>query len=297
MVIYSQRASIRSQNEIGQLGNAFDTMTFRIQELLNTLEKRVETRTKDLEAARLEAENANHVKSQFLSSMSHELRTPLNAIINFSSFVADGDVGPVSDEQSEILGDVVKSAKHLLSLINDVLDMSKIESGSLQLYISENININQLINDLEPIAKVLLKDKDVDVILELEEQLPNISADRQRITQVLLNLISNACKFIEKGTFSIHSMQKDESIIVSVQDTGMGIAQEDFEAIFESFKQTDQGVRQGGGTGLGLPISRSLVEAHGGKMWLTSKMGVGTTFFFSLPINSDSKDTFLEKSA
>lgn len=272
---YDQRIAVRGKDELGQLADTYNEMVNVIQE-----------RESSLEEARIEAERANQVKSAFLASMSHELRTPLNAIINFSSFVADGDVGPVNDEQEEILGDVVQSAKHLLNLINDVLDMSKIEAGSLQLFVTDNLNVNDIANRTVSTARSLLVDKDVEIQIELDESLPPISGDKQRITQVLLNLVSNACKFTETGTITITTKKEQDHIVVSIADTGTGIDSNDVDSIFQAFMQTESGVRQGGGTGLGLPISKSLIEAHGGEVWVESKMGEGSTFYFSLPVES-----------
>lgn len=272
---YDQRIAVKGKDELGQLADTYNEMVNVIQE-----------RESSLEEARIEAERANQVKSAFLASMSHELRTPLNAIINFSSFVADGDVGSVNEQQEEILGDVVQSGKHLLNLINDVLDMSKIEAGSLQLFIADNLNVNDIASSTLSTARSLLGDKDVEIQIELDESLPPISGDKQRITQVLLNLVSNACKFTATGTITIATKKEKDQIVVSVADTGAGIDSNDISSIFQAFMQTESGVRQGGGTGLGLPISKSLIEAHGGKVWVESTVGKGSTFYFSLPVES-----------
>jgi signal transduction histidine kinase len=270
---YNQRISVSGQDELGQLASTFNVMVQAIQE-----------REVSLKASQIEAERANQVKSAFLASMSHELRTPLNAIINFSSFVADGDIGPVNDEQKDILGDVVRSGKHLLNLINDVLDMSKIEAGSLQLFISHNLNINDILKDIIPTTRGLLADKPVEVLSKFDENLPLISGDKQRLTQVVLNLISNACKFTESGTIRLESKQEGNQVIISVSDTGTGIEPEQLERIFQPFIQSESGMRQGGGTGLGLAISRSLIEAHHGRFWVESKLGQGSTFYVSIPV-------------
>lgn len=270
---YDQRIPVSGRDELGQLAETYNEMVATIQE-----------RETSLEEARAEAERANHVKSAFLASMSHELRTPLNAIINFSGFVADGDVGPVNKEQEEILGDVVQSARHLLSLINDVLDMSKIEAGSLPLIISDDLNVNAIIETILPTARTLLNDKPVALETDLGENIPQISGDRQRITQILLNLISNACKFTDNGSIVISTERMNGNIKVAVKDSGPGISESDLDNIFQAFVQTDTGVRQGGGTGLGLPITKSLVEAHHGKIWVESELGKGAIFYVVLPV-------------
>jgi signal transduction histidine kinase len=270
---YDQRIPVSGQDQLGQLAASFNVMVHTIQE-----------RETSLKASQIEAERANQVKSAFLASMSHELRTPLNAIINFSSFVADGDIGPVNDEQKEILGDVVRSGKHLLNLINDVLDMSKIEAGSLQLFMADNLNVNEILHDIVPTARGLLAEKTVEVQEKLAENLPLIRGDKQRIIQVVINLISNACKFTEKGSISLESIQQGDNVLIAVKDTGAGIEPEQLQKIFQPFMQTEAGIRQGGGTGLGLAISKSIVEAHQGRFWVDSKLGEGSTFFVLLPI-------------
>lgn len=240
-----------------------------------------------LQKARHEAEQASQVKSMFLASMSHELRTPLNSVINFSKFVARGVMGPVNDRQKETLNTVINSAKHLLNLINDVLDISKIESGSLVLFVEEDVNLYEILNSASETARGMLVDKPVDLRLEVEENLPLILGDKQRLLQVLLNVVSNACKFTEAGAVTIRAKRDQDLIRLSVSDTGPGIAPEDQEAVFEAFKQTQTGLRQGTGTGLGMPISKSLIEAHGGVITIESQFGQGATFYISLPIHSD----------
>jgi signal transduction histidine kinase len=236
------------------------------------------------EASRERAERSDQVKSAFLASMSQELRTPLNSIINFARFVYDGDTGPVNEQQKEFLSEVVGSGVHLLNLINDVLDMSKIEAGSLNLFIEDDISVNALLTSTMSTGRSLLKDKPVRLEKAIDENLPLIRADRQRILQILLNIISNACKFTDHGEIKVSASCKDDAIIISIADTGSGIAAEDEETVFEAFKQTKTGLRQGGGTGLGMPIAKNLTEAHGGRLWLESEVGKGTTFYVSLPI-------------
>lgn len=239
------------------------------------------------EKARERAERSDQVKSAFLASMSHELRTPLNAIINFTRFVAKGTLGSVNDEQVETLNNVIISGKHLLNLINDVLDMAKIESGSLTLFVSDDVAVDDVIKEVSATGRALLDEKPVQFVTEVGETLPHIRGDHQRIRQILLNIVSNACKFTDAGSITIRAKQDQDDIIISVADTGHGIAKEDQEIVFEAFKQTDDGLRQGGGTGLGMPITKNLVEAHGGTILLESEPGKGSTFHIRLPIQSD----------
>jgi signal transduction histidine kinase len=219
--------------------------------------------------------------------MSHELRTPLNSVINFTKFVAKGTVGPVNQEQQQMLNEVVDSAKHLLSLINDVLDMSKIESGTLNLFVEDNVDLNAILKTVLSTGKSLIADKAITLETDFDTPLPLIRGDRQRILQVLLNVMSNACKFTEEGKITVRTPRN--TVEIAIEDTGPGIATEDQLEVFEPFKQTDTGLRQAGGTGLGMPISKNLTEAHGGRLWLESVLGKGSTFFVVLPVKSESQ--------
>ncbi len=247
------------------------------------------------EVARQEAERANKVKSQFLASVSHELRTPLNAVINFSKLMHKGMMGEVNEEQSHALAKIAQSGKHLLNLINDVLDISKIEAGSLVLYVESNINLAAELDLVHCTAETLLHDKPVDLIWDFDATLPPLTGDRGRIAQIAMNLVSNACKFTDEGHVTVKGYQQNGQIVLAVQDTGPGIAPIDHERIFQTFQQTEVGLRKGSGTGLGLPITKSLVEAHGGQLWVESEVGQGTTFFVSLPIHSHLKPTITPK--
>lgn len=239
------------------------------------------------EESRAEAEQASVVKSQFLASMSHELRTPLNAVINFTKFVAQGDLGPINDQQEEMLFESVDSAKHLLSLINDVLDMSKIESGSLTLFVQDNVNLTDILSNVVSTGKMLLDNKPVMIETEIADDISLIRGDKQRIRQIILNVMSNACKFTDTGHIALRANANGDEVTIAIEDTGSGIALEDQASVFEPFKQTDSGLRKGGGTGLGMPISKNLAEIHGGRLWLESNPGQGTTFYVMLPIKSD----------
>lgn len=277
------RAVSGTEDEIGQLSNAFNSMADQLSGLVVKLEERVSEAQTALERAEI----ADSAKSAFLASMSHELRTPLNAIINFSKFLAKGMMGAVNERQLDALEKVIGSSKHLLNLINDVLDMSKIESNSLNLFVENNVDLKEMIESVSATAQSLLGEKPVDLSLTIDPDLPTIKADRQRVLQVLLNIVSNACKFTTQGQITIQAQRCEDQVRISVKDTGPGIAQEDHNIVFQPFKQTNTGLRQGGGTGLGMPISKSLVEAHGGRLWLESEIGQGSTFHVTLPIQSD----------
>jgi signal transduction histidine kinase len=279
----ASRFPTTSITEIGQLGDALNDMAGNFERTISELEKAV---IGALEAQE-RAERSDKVKSAFLASMSHELRTPLNAIINFTKFVAQGDLGPVNAEQKSTLGEVIDSGKHLLNLINDVLDMSKIESGSLTLFVQENVNVKDILLSILATGKSLAAEKPIEFRSNFSDDLPPIRGDKQRIRQIVLNMMSNACKFTEEGHIELRAYVKDSEMVIVVEDSGPGIAPEDQPAVFESFKQTTSGLRQGGGTGLGMPISKSLAEIHGGRLWLESVAGKGTTFFVALPIKSE----------
>ncbi len=240
----------------------------------------------ETEAAREAAETANRVKSQFLAAMSHELRTPLNAILNFTQFVSSGMVGPVNEEQVELLTKTLDSGKHLLALINDVLDISKIEAGAFKLFVEEDVNVKEEAEAAIAAGKILVANKPVEIIQNLQPDLPAMIGDKRRIRQIMLNIVSNACKFTEQGHITVSLTRQDDQIVFAVSDTGPGIVPEDHELIFESFRQTREGLRHGEGTGLGLPISRKLVEAHEGRLWLKSMPGEGSTFYVSFPIRA-----------
>ncbi|NJL96124.1 MAG: hypothetical protein HC915_21540 [Anaerolineae bacterium] len=236
-----------------------------------------------LRQARDAAEQANQMKSTFLASMSHELRTPLNAILNFSEFLADGVLGEVNAKQEETLRKVIGSGEHLLALINDILDISKIEVGMMELFVEE-FNLVAELYSVAATGKGLVKNKPVEMKYSIPDDLPHLTGDRRRIHQVLLNLVSNAVKFTKQGEVTMQAVREGDSVLITVQDTGAGIAPEDHALIFQSFKQTRQGMREHQGTGLGLPISKAFVEAHGGRIWLEAAPGSGTTFYVRLPL-------------
>lgn len=280
---YAERVNITGQDEVGKLAQAFNQMA----EAVEYRDRLQEQQLLETQAARERAERSDQVKSAFLASMSHELRTPLNAVINFTRFVVDGDVGTINNEQSELLNGVIDSAKHLLNLINDVLDMSKIEAGSLNLFVEDNIDMDGLLNQVVRTGYSLLGDKSIRIHTDIDAALPALRGDRQRLLQIFLNIMSNACKFTEAGEIHVTAHLADDEVIISITDTGPGIAPEDQDAVFEPFKQTRAGLRQGGGTGLGMPIAKNLAEAHGGRLWLESEPGEGSTFSVALPVHAE----------
>jgi Amt family ammonium transporter len=243
-------------------------------------------RAEALEEANVRLRELDRLKSEFLANMSHELRTPLNSVIGFSEVLIDGLVGEVTSEQEECLGNIRSSGKHLLTLINDILDLSKIEAGRVELKMA-TFDVAGLLAEVEVTIRPLIEKKSQVLKVEQAGGLPPLTADRFRIKQVLLNLLSNAHKFtLVEGHIRLCCRLVDQAtMLFSVIDTGIGIKPEDQEMIFEEFRQADGSAsREVTGTGLGLAISKRLVEMHGGRIWVESEYGHGATFSLLLPL-------------
>jgi signal transduction histidine kinase len=239
---------------------------------------------RELERKSRELEAASRHKSEFLANMSHELRTPLNAVLGYAELIQDGIYGEVSAKMQGVLERVQQNGRHLLGLINDVLDLSKIEAGQLTLS-PVDYSLRELVLDVVSATEALAAEKKLTLEVDVPPDLPRGRGDERRITQVLLNLVSNAIKFTEAGVVSIRAKVEDGSFLVAVSDTGVGIAPEDRERIFQEFQQVDSSsTRRKGGTGLGLAIAKRIVELHGGRIWVESMPGQGSTFAFTLPL-------------
>lgn len=224
------------------------------------------------------------LKTQFLANMSHELRTPLNSIIGFSRVILKGIDGPLTELQKTDLTSIHNSGQHLLGLINNILDLSKIEAGKMELNFEE-VELEPIIKGVMSTAIALVKDRPITLHQDISESLPPVWADPTRIRQIILNLVSNACKFTDEGRVTISAHADQEKVTITVSDTGIGIPEENLTSIFEEFTQVDSSTtRKVGGTGLGLPISRHFVEMHQGQIWVESKLGYGSTFNFFIPI-------------
>ena len=235
------------------------------------------------------AQEADRLKSAFLASMSHELRTPLNSIIGFTGILLQGLVGSLNEEQTKQLKMVQSSATHLLELINDVLDISKIEAGQL-VTTEEQFDLRESIEKTIKIAIPLAQKKELDLSSEIDIDIGQITSDRRRVEQILLNLINNAIKFTEKGEVKVISKIKGRCIETSVIDTGIGIKEEDLKYLFKPFQQVNTGLnRQYEGTGLGLAICKRLVEKLGGVIGVKSEWGKGSTFIFTLPYKQEGR--------
>jgi signal transduction histidine kinase len=230
-----------------------------------------------------ELEEASRHKSEFLASMSHELRTPLNAILGFSQVLREEMVGEVNEKQKEYLEDILSSGHHLLSLINDVLDLSKVEAGQVELEVAP-FSLREALERGVVMMRERATQDGVRVVLAAGSEVDVVEGDERRIRQVIFNLLSNAVKFTPAGgEVDVSAAQVNGEVRVAVADTGPGIPPEDQARIFEEFQQTEVGIEQREGTGLGLALSKRLVELHGGRIWVDSEPGKGSTFVFTLP--------------
>jgi len=263
----------------------------------NNLEAKVAERTRELEDALVQAESADRLKSAFLATMSHELRTPLNSIIGFTGILQQGLAGPINEEQFRQLGMVRNSSRHLLDLINDILDISKLEAGQLELQMGR-FNLSESISQVLSMVQPLADEKALSLKLQLpDHQLGEILSDRRRIEQILINLLDNSIKFTDKGSVELGveivpaSAKTSDAIRFTVSDTGIGINPKDFDRLFKPFYQIDQGTsRQQKGTGLGLTISRQLARLLGGDITPSSSPGRGSQFSFEIPLKRTEQD-------
>jgi signal transduction histidine kinase len=253
---------------------------------LGALAANVNRMNDELDRLYRELEAASRHKSEFLANMSHELRTPLNAIIGFSQVLREQMFGEVNDKQAEYLDDIISSGNHLLSLINDILDLSKVEAGQVELEVAP-FSLRDALERGVVMVRERANKNGVRVALATDPEVDVVEGDERRIKQVIFNLLSNGVKFTpEGGAVDVKAVQVNGEVRVSVTDTGPGIASEDHERIFEKFQQTDAGIEQREGTGLGLALSKRLIEFHGGRLWVESALGKGSTFVFTLPARS-----------
>ena len=269
---FTKHVDVTNRDELGDLAVNLNQMNDELQRLYGELE------------------TASRHKSEFLANMSHELRTPLNAIIGFSQVLRERLFGEVNAKQEEYLDDILSSGNHLLDLINDVLDLSKVEAGQVELEVAPLALREALERGVVMVRESALK-RGQHLSLELSQDVDLVDGDERRLRQVIYNLLSNAVKFTpEGGDIVVASSRVDGEVQVSVTDTGPGISPEDQGRIFEEFQQTDAGAQQREGTGLGLALSKRLVELHGGRIWVESEPGHGSRFVFTLPADRPSRD-------
>ena len=262
---FSGHVDVTNRDELGALAANVNRMNDELQRLYRELE------------------TASRHKSEFLANMSHELRTPLNAIIGFSQVLRDGLFGEVNAKQEEYLEDILTSGHHLLALINDVLDLSKVEAGQVQLELAP-FSIQDALERGVSMVREQATRNDVQVTLHANDGLHVVTGDERRVRQVIFNLLSNAVKFTSAGgSVDVTATRANGEVRVSVADTGPGITEDDLGRIFEEFQQTEAGARQHEGTGLGLALSKRFVEMHGGRIWCDSEVGKGSTFVFTIP--------------
>ena len=293
----STPVDVKSSNEVGVLAHSFNQMIVslkksrdELQQWGEELERKVHERTAELEhrsqelaGTNVRLEEMSRHKSQFLANMSHELRTPLNSIIGYTKLMLDGLEGDISEEQKKDLHTVYTNGKHLLELINDLLDLSKIEAGKIVLSY-ETFTISELLDGVIPSMEQLAREKGLTLTYSVAPDIDHLDADKAKTKQVLINILGNAIKFTNEGSIKLDVAESDSDIIFSVTDTGIGIKEEDLEAIFDSFKQVGPAQIAGyDGTGLGLTISKQFIEMQGGRIWAESELGKGSTFTFTLP--------------
>jgi len=289
---------IHSRDEIGGLADSFNKMIHALNQTQQTLmdaerelrehrdhlEDLVKIRTEQLALATERAEESDRLKSAFLATMSHELRTPLNSIIGFTGILHQGLAGPLNDEQNKQLGMVQNSAQHLLELINDVLDISKIEAGQLEI-VRGTFDLRRSLDKVVNLVLPMAEKKGLPIYLHMTDPINEFTGDQRRVEQILINLLNNAIKFTEMGEIRVSCSLYDSKVILLVSDTGIGIKPEDIETIFKPFRQIDAGLsRKYEGTGLGLSITRKLANMMGGEIQVKSEEGVGSTFSVILPM-------------
>jgi signal transduction histidine kinase len=273
--------SVANEDEFGALAERLNETTRQLARL--NLDQR---QTADaLRSLNLRLEQASRAKSEFLANMSHELRTPLNAILGFTEMILDDLYGEIPADLKEPLADIQTNGKHLLRLINDVLDLSKIEAGRMELAVGEYA-VEDVVGTVRASLRSLAEEKGLELHTHVGPDLPVVTGDSKRITQCLLNLVGNALKFTRKGRVEVGVERQGDVLCYRVADTGIGIPADQIDAVFAEFRQVDATTtRDYGGTGLGLSITKKFVEMHGGRIWVESELGRGSTFYFTIPLS------------
>jgi signal transduction histidine kinase len=285
--LFLRRQQVRefSDKEIALLQTFADQAVIAIENV--RLFNELEASNQEIAEKSRQIEVASQHKSEFLANMSHELRTPLNAIIGFSEVLTERMFGDLNEKQEEYLKDIHASGTHLLSLINDILDLSKIEAGRMELELTD-FHLPQAIDNALVLVRERAGRRGIALAHSVDERLGEIRGDERKVKQVLLNLLSNALKFTsEGGRVEVIGRVVDGMAEISITDTGVGIASEDQEAVFEEFRQVGTAEKKAEGTGLGLTLCRKFIELHGGRIWVTSQVGVGSTFTFTIPVRCE----------
>jgi signal transduction histidine kinase len=278
---FGARINVPNRDEFGALAERMNHMSGELQRLDAEQRRRLNE----------ELAQTSKAKSEFLANMSHELRTPMNAILGFTEMLIDGLYGDVPSELREPLTDIQLNGRHLLRLINDVLDLSKIEAGHMELALGE-FSVREIVDIAYISLRSLAAEKGLDFVVDVPDNLPVAFGDNGRLTQCLMNLAGNAIKFTRRGSVEIGAEVVGDELRFRVTDTGIGIPQEELENVFAEFRQVDAAVtREFGGTGLGLSITRRFVELHGGRIWVESELGKGCTFYFTVPQRTRGDDT------
>jgi signal transduction histidine kinase len=274
--------TVPNRDEFGAQAARMNRMSAELGRLVEE-QRQAATELRELNA---QLEQASRAKSEFLANMSHELRTPMNAILGFTEMMRDGLYGEVPADLREPLADIQTNGRHLLGLINDVLDLSKIEAGRMELSLQEYLVVD-LVDAVRVSLRSLAAERGLDFVTQVPPDLPTAYGDARRLTQCLMNLAGNALKFTTQGRVEIAVEQDGEHLLYRVTDTGIGIAKEDLDRVFDEFRQVDSTVvRDFGGTGLGLSITRKFIEMHDGRIWAESEPGRGSTFWFTIPIRA-----------
>jgi signal transduction histidine kinase len=277
---FTTKIEVANRDELGTLAASVNQMS----DELGRLYRELDDRSREIAATSRQLEVVSRHKSEFLANMSHELRTPLNAVIGFSEVLREKLFGPLNEKQHEYIVDINTAGTHLLSLINDILDLAKVEAGKMELQVSE-FSLPETLRSSLVIVRERLARHGIRSELSIGPGVGMIAADERRVLQVLFNLLTNAAKFTpDGGRIDVRAELSDGEIQVSVRDSGVGIAPQDLDRIFEEFSQAGAIARDIEGTGLGLPLARRMVELHGGRLTVESVVGMGSTFTFALPL-------------
>jgi PAS domain S-box-containing protein len=286
VAVVSVLHDLTQANENERLADELRQLNEQLEDRIRRATEELEARNRQLEWQSLELQKASRLKSEFLANMSHELRTPINVILGYTSLLREQIYGTLTTQQDEALAKTYRTSQHLLELINDILDLSKIEAGKMPLHV-ETVAVDELVSEISESLLPMLRDRSLSYQVDIADELPTVCTDRTKLRQVLLNLLSNAVKFTPEGSvrISVRLVPGRDCLRITVADTGIGIRPEDLPSIFEDFRQIDQShTREHGGTGLGLSITRKLLALLDGSIEVESEYGAGTTFNIELPL-------------